>query len=193
MKPLAARSVFRTLLAAAGLALPVPGNAITINGLQPLMPLTLHKATASVKNQRLEVSYPDGRLSIHPWPDFLPHHLSGQMIQAERQIWPSGPSERVAFTRPGETQPWLIIGAKGRPTTPVLDDWQLGFESGMWYISNGLQRLPLLEKKRNNRPACVMLAGKRWQVYRLPAPPDSQSPSSASEQEPRISWLVLRQ
>lgn len=193
MKQLAARLVSRTLLVAAGLALPLPGNAITISGLRPLMPLTLNKVEASVKNERLEVVYPNGRLSVYPWPSFLPRHLSGQMIQAERQIWPSGPSERIAFTGPGETEPWLLIGARSRPTTPVLEGWLLEFDDGKWYVNNGTRRLRLLEKSRNNRPACIHHAGKRWQVYLLPVSSDSISRSSSSEQEPRVSWVALRQ
>ncbi|TCS39434.1 hypothetical protein EDC30_101390 [Paucimonas lemoignei] len=196
MTTLAARTIapaLVVLLAAAGLVLTPASSALTIEGLHPLVPLTLHKAAASVKDQRLEVKYPDGRLGIHPWPDYLPRHLRDQLIQAERQLWPSGPSERVAFTRHGETDPWLILGSQSRTTTPILGEWQLVFDEGKWFISDGTKRMPLAEKGRAKQPACIVHAGKRWQIHLLPESSDSTSRSSLSEFEPRASWLALRQ
>jgi hypothetical protein len=187
-----ARSIVLSLLAASWLAAAPPSHAISIEGLQALVPLALNDVTATVNGNKLEIRHPAANLSIHPWPDYLPRKLDSQSIQAERQVWPAGPSDRISFNRRGQRHPWLILGSHSRVTTPLIAGWQLAYINGKWYADNGLRKI-LLSEKKPDKPATQIIAdGERWQLYLLPD--DQENPHSASitEHEPRQSWIAIR-
>jgi hypothetical protein len=186
------RTAALCLLAVAALAATPSGSAFSIEGLQPLMPLALDNVTATVQQKKLEVRYPEGYLSIHPWPEFLPQQLSDQKIRAERQPWPAGPSDRVSFTRRTEQHPWLIIGSQSRSAALVVGDWNLQRIDANWYVTNGKQTILLAEKNENRAPIHIVACGERWRVYPLASKREKASSAAVTEREPRISWVAVR-
>jgi hypothetical protein len=188
----AGRAISHGLLALAVLAGTPLARAFSIEGLPLLAPLTLREVSASVVRQTLEIPYPGGSLSIYPWPEFLPPQMSGQVLQAERQPWPAGPSDQVSFTQAGERLPWLILGSHSRPATRVVGDWLLQRSAGNWYLTNGKQQTLLNDRAGNSQPIRVAACEARWDVYLL-ADSQQKSPGTASsEREPRISWAAVR-
>lgn len=167
-------------------------NALSIEGLPPLAPLTLREVSASVVQQKLEIAYPGGSLRIHPWPEFLPAQMTGQVLQAERQLWPAGPSDQASFAHAGERLPWLILGSQSRPTTRVIGNWHLQRSDGNWYLANGMQQMLLADKPGTSLPVRISACDTYWDVYLLDANQQKTSGTASIEREPRISWAAVR-
>lgn len=179
-------------LALAGLLAAAAGHALTIEGLSAMTPVSATVTSTLARDGKLEIRYPGGQLYVHPWPDFLPAQLNGQTVYAERQLWPVGPADRLALTRAGESQPWLIIGSHSRISTPVLGDWKLEQKDGAWYLGNGLQSIALPPASAATAFTCVESAGNHWQVHLLPEENEGVSRPSVNRQEPVTSWVAVQ-
>jgi hypothetical protein len=167
-------------------------HALTIEGLRPFESLLLRNVNASATGGKLEVRYPKGYLSIQPWPDFLPARMTNQVVRAERQIWPAGPSDLVAFTRVNEKTSWLIIGSQSRSATHLVGNWSLQFIDGDWYVTNGTRKIYLPATATRNNMICILAANANWYVYPLNDINKELHQAGTAEYEPRISWIALR-
>lgn len=168
-----------------------PAVAASIDGLS-LEPIAAHAVTPAVNNRRLEINMPENeKLTVSPWPRFLPQHFSRQEIAGTREMAPAGPIDRLSFTRTTETKPWLIIANGARPASPLIGAWRLQLSGLQWSASNGASERVLGQGEDDAVPIMLNVDHRRWCIYllesRMPAP---SHPGIASEEEPQIMWAA---
>lgn len=168
-------------------------HALNIEGLNAFAPIAKHGVSATTHQQTLQIYLPHGqRIKVAPWPDFLPQSFAAQNFEGERQILPAGPADRLSFTRPTESRPWLLIGSHSQRGTHVTGDWHLQLIDGTWHVTDALKKKPLKQTKRHASPTGITAGAERWQVYLLDTIKDTQRNGIAGEQEARISWVAVR-
>lgn len=171
----------------------VLAETVAIEGLSPLGPLSASGITPVVSEKRLEVQLPvQAAIRIDSWPAFLPQHFAAQKMEASRMLHPSGPADRVAFTRMDETRPWLLVGTGAIPSSELVDGWRLQFDGMNWALSNGQEEKPLRTTNKPARPTIVAHGQERWCVYLLSADLPKVQTGVATEAEPRAAWAAVR-
>lgn len=171
----------------------VLAETVAIEGLDPLGPVTADAVTPVVSEKKLEVSV-QGRdaIRIESWPAFLPQKFMPQKLEATRMLRPSGPADRVAFTRLEESRPWLLVGTGAIPSAELIEGWRLKFDGLEWTLSNGKEEKPLRAANKPARPTIVAFGKERWCVYLLSADVPKSAPGTAMEGEPRAAWAAVR-
>lgn len=171
----------------------VLAETVSIDGLNPLGPTTAGRVTPNVEGKRLQVRISEeATVTIDGWPAFLPQQFTPQKLNASRMLRPSGPSDRVAFTRPEESRPWLLVGTGAIPSTELVEDWRLQFDGLNWALSDGKEEKHLRTANKPARPTIVPRGEERWCVYLLSADVPKTQPGVAVEGEVRASWAAVR-
>lgn len=171
----------------------VLAETVAIEGLSPLGPLSASGVTPVVNEKRLEIQLPaQEAIRIDGWPAFLPQHFAAQQLEAVRTLRPSGPADRVAFTRMEETRPWLLVGSGAIPSSELVDGWSLQFDGTSWALSNGQEEKHLRTANKPARPTIVAHGQERWCVYLLSAELPIVQAGVARESEPRATWAAVR-
>jgi hypothetical protein len=162
---------------------------LRIDGIGALEPLSAANVTPQVVAHRLEIRLPDGRqLNVAPWPALLPQRFAAQKIEASRKIFPTGPSDRVAFIRSPARQPWLVVGNGARQGAALVGAWKLQRTEDGWAVSDGLRH----DAWRGAVPLGVTAGRDRWCLYLLDAGMPRRQPGLAREGEPRAAWAAQR-
>lgn len=182
----------RHLLSCAALALAATAQAQAprIAGLDGFEPVPATMATPAVRAGTLEIPLQDGRrLTVAPWPALLPQRFGRQTVEAVRQMSPAGPSDRLSFTRPSESRPWLLVGTGTRSAAPLVGSWRLqGTERG-WTVSDGARR----KAWKAGVPLVVTVGRERWCLYLLDVAQPAPRAGVAVEGEPQLAWAAVRQ
>ncbi len=166
---------------------------VTVDGLDPLSPASGNGIIPTVSGKRMEILLPgQAELHIDGWPAFLPQEFAPQKLEAVRLLRPSGPADRLAFTRMAEQRPWLLVGTGALPASELFDGWHLQFNGKDWSLSNGQDEKHLRTTNKPARPTLVAHGKERWCVYllsaELPAPQAGISP----EGEVHAAWAAVR-
>src|SRR5438445_331497 len=173
-----------------GVALAAPAGATRIDGLSALEPVSAVTTAATVTGDRLDLALSGNRkLSIAPWPRFLPQRLGKQQLDASRQMLPAGPSDQLSFTRIGETQPWFMVGTGARRSAKLVGAWELQLTDRQWSLSDGNKEKML---GAHDAPAKIAVGRQYWCVYLLEARMPQAQPGIAMEEEPQIAWAALK-
>lgn len=171
----------------------VLAETVVIDGVNPAAPVTADGVTPVVSEKRLEVSLHDQEtIRIESWPAFLPQQFAPQKMEATRMLHPSGPADRVAFTRMEESRPWLLVGTGAIPSSELLEGWQLQFDGLEWSLAKGKDEKHLRTANKPARPTIVTHGQERWCVYLLSAEVPKSQPGMAMETEPRAAWAAIR-
>ena len=171
----------------------VLADNVVIDGLGPLAPIAATGITPVVKDKRLEFYPPHQQgISIDGWPAFLPQEFAPQKVEASRQLRPSGPADRISFTRMSEERPWLVVGTGATKASELIEGWRLQLEGENWSASNGEQEKPLRKANKPARPAILAHGQERWCVYLLSEEVPQPQPGIATESEARITWAAVR-
>lgn len=171
----------------------VLAETVAIDGLNPLEPASAERVTPTVNGKRLEVRISEGAtVSIESWPAFLPQQFAPQKMNASRMLRPSGPSDRVAFTRMEESRPWLLVGTGALPSTELVEGWRLQFDGLDWSLSDGKEEKHLRAANKPARPTIVPHGQERWSVYLLSADLPKTQPGKPVEGEVRAAWAAVR-
>lgn len=171
----------------------VLAETVTIDGVKPLEPTSADRVTPTVSGKRLEARVSEGAaITIEGWPAFLPQQFAPQKVDASRMLRPSGPSDRVAFTRMEESRPWLLVGTGAIPSTELVEGWRLQFDGLNWSLSDGKEEKHLRTTNKPARPTIVPHGQERWCVYLLSADVPKTQPGVAVEGEVRAAWAAVR-
>lgn len=166
---------------------------VTIDGLGPLGPVSASGITPTVNGRRLEIPLPQQpAISIEGWPAFLPQQFAPQKLEASRMLRPSGPADRLAFTRMPEERPWLLVGTGALPSSELFDGWQLQYDGKEWSLSRGEEQKHLRTANKPARPTIVAHGKERWCVYLLSYDEPKSQPGIANEKETRAAWAAVR-
>lgn len=187
------RRFLSLILGMAACALATATHAARIDGLNPLEPVTADGVVPVVDEGTMQINLPDGRrLTIAPWPEFLPKRFGKQAVSGTRLIQPAGPIDRLSFSRVPEPSPWLVIGNGARRSTLVIDNWQLQLSGRRWLVNDGRTKKNLQSKTRQAMPAMVNVGPDRWCIYLLESAIPAGKPNIATEAEPQIGWAAIR-
>jgi hypothetical protein len=168
-------------------------QALQIEGLNPLEPLSAALAGAAAHDGQLELKLADGRtLGVGDWPAFLPQRFGPQQVDASRRLRPAGPSDQLSFSRAGESGPWLIVGSGARRGATLVGAWQLQLNGHLWSISDGATEKALGVDPRQAAPVQVMVENQRWCLYLLQTQLPKTRAGVVAEDEPQISWAGWR-
>lgn len=170
-------------------------QAVRISGLSPLGSVAAEDAQVAVQGGSLHIRMPQGgeQIVVSPWPAYLPQRFARQQVLGARTLHPSGPSDRIALSAAGETEPWLIISSGMRPAQPVIGSWTLQHDDGRWSLRNGQAWRLLRPAKKTGRAVEVGSDGERWCVYLLDAQPvPAANRGIAQEGEPQAALAVMR-
>lgn len=179
--------------AALAVVLGADAGAVRIDGIG--MVASAAETTPTVRAGRLDAQLSEQQvLTITPWPAFLPQRFGRQQVATERQLHPAGPVDRIAFTRSGESAPWLQIVRGSRRASPVVGDWRLQQSTQGWTISNGSTAYWLGNGTHPVRPVSLVTGGERWCIYLLESRlPQTVSRELAGEMESQADWAAVRQ
>jgi len=187
LRQVIARSLLAAGLCAGG------AQALQIDGLNPLQPLSATLTGATVRDGRLELKLADGRtLGVGDWPAFLPQRFGPQQVEASRRLRPAGPSDQLSLTRAGDSQPWLIVASGARRGATLVGAWQLQLNGRLWSISDGAAEKALGVDPRQAAPVQVAVDKQRWCLYLLQTQLPKARAGVAAEDEPQISWAGWR-
>lgn len=171
----------------------VLAETVSIDGLDPTGPVRAEGMTPVASEKRLEILLPgQDAIRIESWPAFLPQQFAPQKLEATRMVHPSGPLDRVSFTRMEESRPWLLVGTGAIPSTELIEGWRLQFDGLEWALSNGKDKKHLRAANKPARPAIVPHGAERWCVYLLSADVPKAESGVAMEAEPRAAWAAVR-
>jgi hypothetical protein len=166
---------------------------VVIDGLDPSTPLSGHGVTPVVTGKRLDIGIPGKTsLSVASWPAFLPQQFAQQKVEASRLLRPSGPADRIVFTRMEDVRPWLMVGTGAIPSTELVEGWRLKFDGDNWSLSNGKEEKRLRTANKPARPTLVAHGQERWCVYLLSYEVPATQAGIASEGETRATWAAVR-
>lgn len=176
------------LAATASPTLAAREQALRIEGIGPAVSAAF-TARPMVRAGRLEMRLPDGgRLTIAPWPAYLPQRFGMQRIAASRQLHPAGPVDRISFTRVGESTSWLEIARAAHRSAGIVGDWKLQLGEKGWLATDGSSEHLLTSES----PATVKIGRKRWCIFLLESRIPQDDPHVATEQEPQADWVAVR-
>jgi hypothetical protein len=166
---------------------------VVVDGIGPVGPVSATSVTPTVNGRRLEIPVPQqSSISIEGWPAFLPQQFAPQTVEASRMLRPSGPADKIAFTRMAEERPWLRIGTGALPSSELFDGWHLQFDGKEWSLSNGDQEKHLRTANKPARPTIVAHGKERWCVYLLSYDTPKSQAGIAKEGEVRAAWAAVR-
>lgn len=141
----------------------------------------------------MQINLADGRkLTVTPWPEFLPKRFGKQAVSAKRLMHPAGPVDRLSFSRALEPSPWLVIGNGARRSTEIIDNWQLQRSGQRWIVNNGRTKKSLKNKAHQAVPVMATVGTDRWCIYLLESAIPAERPNIATEAEPQIGWAAIR-
>lgn len=181
------------LLGMVACALVTPAHAARIDGLSPFEPMSAEEASLAVVNGAMHIDFPEGRkLTITPWPTFLPQRFGKQAVAGTRHMHPAGPSDRLTFKRAAQASPWMAIGSGARQSTSLIDQWQLQLSRGRWSVSDGKTRKFFGIEGAPPKPAMISIGADSWCIYLLESTMPAQQPQIAMEAEPNIGWAAIR-
>lgn len=168
-------------------------DAARIDGLNPFGPVTAERVIPAVEHGTMQIGWPDGRkLTITPWPKFLPQRFGPQAVTGTRQMHPAGPIDRLSFSRAFESSPWLVLGSGARRSTKTVGSWQLQLSGRHWIVTDGKTKKRLEIRDHQARPAMVDVGTERWCIYLLSSTLPIPKPDIATETEPQIEWAAIR-
>lgn len=166
---------------------------VVIDGIEPLGTTSADGVTPKVADKRMEIPLPQQpAISIEGWPAFLPQQFAPQKVEASRMLRPSGPADRLAFTRMAEERPWLLVGTGALPSSELLEGWHLQFDGAEWSLSNGEEQKHLRTANKPARPTIIAHGKERWCVYLLSYEVPASQAGMASEKETRAAWAAVR-
>jgi hypothetical protein len=181
------------LLGMAAFALAPAADAVRIDGLGPFEPVSADAVVPAVDDGTMQIGLPDGsRLTVTPWPAFLPQRFGKQAVTGARQMHPAGPTDRLSFSRASEPSPWLVIGNGARRSTRLIENWQLQLAGRRWSVTDGKTRKILESSHDQAKPVMVNVGIDRWCIYLLGAAIPAAQPNIAMEAEPQIAWAAVR-
>lgn len=171
----------------------VLAETVVVDGLDPLSPVSGDGIIPVVSGRRLSIPLQNRpEIGVEGWPAFLPQQFAPQKVEASRQLHPSGPADRLAFTRMTERRPWLLVGTGALPGRELFDGWQLQFNGKEWSLSNGKEDKHLRTANKPARPTIVAHGEERWCVYLLSTELPAPQPGLATEGEVRAAWAAVR-
>ncbi len=168
-------------------------DAARIDGLNPFAPLTAERAVPTVDDGTMQLDAADGRrLTVTPWPKFLPQRFGPQTVTGTRQMHPAGPIDRLSFSHASEPSAWLELGSGARRSAETVGNWKLQLSGGRWIVTDGKNKKPLETKDHQALPAMIDVGTDRWCLYLLSSTLPVAKPDIATETEAQIEWAAIR-
>jgi hypothetical protein len=187
------RRSLSVMLGMAAFALVTGAHAARIDGMSPFEPVSAEAVVPLVEGGTMYIGLPDGRrLTVTPWPAFLPQHFGKQAVTGTRQLHPAGPIDRLSFNRATESSPWMSIGNGARQSTHIIEKWRLHLSHGRWAVSDGKIKKRFASSGHPVRPVMVNAGAARWCIYLLESEIPAAQPHIAMEAEPQIGWAAIR-